>query len=99
MREGSFLLLFSLLKLCSISKVRFSLDFLDLGFICENLVCNRRLLGSTTLWSVYFSLDFGVEDSCSVISILFFYLFSFINFYNFMFVLNMIFFLMIEIVA
>ena len=36
LREGSSFLRFSLFKLCSIYRVRFSLDLLDLGFFCED---------------------------------------------------------------
>ena len=55
----------------------------------RNLVCNRLLLGSTTLWSVDFSFNLGIEVLYSLNSVLYFYLFSFFNFYSFMFVDNM----------
>ena len=55
----------------------------------RNLVCNRLMLGSITLWSVDFSLDLGTKAICSLNSVLYFYLFSFFNLCIFMFVDNM----------
>ena len=55
----------------------------------NNLVCNLLLLGSTTLWSVDFNLELGFEVICKLNFVLYFYLFSFFNFYSFMFVNNM----------
>ena len=54
----------------------------------NSLVCNRLLLGSMTMWSVDFSLEFGFEVICSLNPVLYFYLFSFFNFCSFMFVDN-----------
>ena len=55
----------------------------------NNLTCNQLLLGSTTLWSVNFSLDLEIEVICSLNPVLYFYLFSFFNFCSFVFVINM----------
>ena len=38
----------------------------------NSLVCNRLLLGSTTLWSVDFNLEFGFEVICSLNPVLYF---------------------------
>ena len=55
----------------------------------NNLSFNLLLLGSTTLWSVDFSLDLEIEVICNLNPILYFYLFSFFNFCNFVFFINM----------
>ena len=55
----------------------------------RNLVCNQLLLRSTTLWSMDFSLELGIEDICSLTSVSYFYVYSFFNFCSFMFVINM----------
>ena len=55
----------------------------------NNLACNRLLLGNTTLWSVDFSLELEIEVIFNLKSILYFYLFSFFNFLNFVFVISM----------
>ena len=55
----------------------------------NTLVCNQLLLGSTTLWSVNFSLDLGIEIISCLNSIFYFYLFSFFKFCYFVFIINM----------
>ena len=55
----------------------------------NNLACNRLLLGSTTLWSVDFSLDLEIEAICSLNLVLHFYLFYFFNLCSFVFVISM----------
>ena len=53
------------------------------------LICNRLLMGSTTLWSVDFNLDMGIEVICSLNLVLYFYFFLFFKFYSFVFIINM----------
>ena len=55
----------------------------------NTLVCNQLFLGSTTLWSVGFSLNMGIEVICSLNSVLYFYIFSFFKFYSLVFIINM----------
>ena len=55
----------------------------------NNFACNQLLLGSTILWSVDFSLVTWIEVICNLNLVLYFYLFSFFNFCNFVFVINM----------
>ena len=54
------------------------------------MVCNQILLEEQPcgVWS--FSLELGFEHICSLNTILYFYLFSFFNLCNFMFVNSMI---------
>ena len=55
----------------------------------NNLVCNRILLEEQP-YRVDFSLELKIEVICSLNPVLYFYLFSFFNFYSFVFVANMI---------
>ena len=56
----------------------------------KNLVCNRILLEEQPcgVWS--FILELGFEHICSLNTVLYFHIFSFFNFCNFVFVNNMI---------
>ena len=55
----------------------------------NNLACNQLLMGSTTFWSVDFRLDLEIQVIFSLNPVLYFDIFSFINFCNFVFVNNM----------
>ena len=55
----------------------------------NNLACNRILLEEQPCGVWNFNLKLGFEHICSLNTILYFYLFFFFNFCNFVFVDNM----------